>query len=77
MSLRRIIEYPDPVLKARAEPLSNITGEVAELARDMVETMYAAPGIGLAAPQVGVSRRLIVLDVRGADGESGRGCCSS
>ncbi len=62
MALLTIRHYPDPVLKQVAEPIGQIDDEVKTLARDMVETMYAAPGIGLAAPQVGVSRRLIVLD---------------
>ena len=73
MPLLRIVEYPDPVLKTRAEPVANLTGDVAKLVENMAETMYAAPGIGLAAPQVGVSRRIIVLDVRAADGEQGKG----
>ena len=73
MPLLRILEYPDPVLKTRARPVANLTGDVAQLVESMTETMYAAPGIGLAAPQVGVSARVIVLDVRAADGESGKG----
>ena len=73
MALLRIVEYPDPVLKTRATPVANLTGDVAKLVESMAETMYAAPGIGLAAPQVGVSQRIIVLDVRGADGEQGKG----
>jgi peptide deformylase len=63
MALRRILTYPDPALKVTATPVENLTGEVASLAEDMVETMYAAPGVGLAAPQVGVSERVIVVDV--------------
>ncbi len=62
MALRRILHYPDPVLKKVAAPIAGIDEEVLTLARDMAETMYDAPGVGLAAPQVGVSRRLIVLD---------------
>jgi peptide deformylase len=58
----RILHYPEPVLQRRAEPIDTIDAGVRNLARDMAETMYAAPGVGLAAPQVGVSRRLIVLD---------------
>jgi peptide deformylase len=73
MPLLRIVEYPDPVLKTRATPVANLTGDVAKLVESMAETMYAAPGIGLAAPQVGVSQRIIVLDVRPADGEQGKG----
>lgn len=62
MAVLEILKYPDPILKKVAQPVKNITGETARLIVDMVETMYAAPGIGLAAPQVGVSRRIIVLD---------------
>jgi peptide deformylase len=62
MSLLRIYHYPDPVLQRPCEPIDTIDTGVRYLARDMAETMYAAPGVGLAAPQVGVSRRLIVLD---------------
>ena len=62
MAVLEILKYPDPILKKVAQPVKNITGVTARLIEDMVETMYAAPGIGLAAPQVGVSRRIIVLD---------------
>ncbi|HTM09473.1 MAG TPA: peptide deformylase [Verrucomicrobiae bacterium] len=62
MAVLEILKYPDPILKKVAQPVKNITGETAQLIENMVETMYAAPGIGLAAPQVGVSRRIIVLD---------------
>src|SRR5436190_9067717 len=62
MALLDILKYPDPILKKVAQPVKNVTAEQARLIEDMVETMYAAPGIGLAAPQVGVSRRIIVLD---------------
>ena len=66
-----ILKFPDPILRAPARPVEAITGETAELMQNMLETMYAAPGIGLAAPQVGVSQRIIVLDLdhenRGAD----------
>ena len=67
MSILRILHYPDPVLTTRAEPVAAITDETKKLAEDMAETMYAAPGVGLAAPQVGVSQRLIVLDCAGQD----------
>jgi peptide deformylase len=62
MSFQKICVYPEPVLSRKAETITNIDGQVHTLAADMVETMYAASGIGLAAPQVGVSRRLIVVD---------------
>jgi peptide deformylase len=63
MALRPIFSYPESVLKKKALPVANLTGSEATLIEDMVETMYAAPGVGLAAPQVGVSQRIIVVDV--------------
>jgi peptide deformylase len=60
--IRTIHKYPEPVLQVAARPVSTIDGKLAGLLDDMVETMYAAPGVGLAAPQIGVSERLIVLD---------------
>lgn len=65
MALRTILTFPAPALKEVSQTVVNIDGQVADLARDMLETMYAAPGVGLAAPQVGVAERLIVLDVDG------------
>jgi peptide deformylase len=62
MAILPILHYPDLVLKKPAQPVATVDEEVRTLARDMAETMYAAPGVGLAAPQVGVSRRLVVLD---------------
>lgn len=64
-----IILLPDPVLRRVADPITSVDDEVRQLADDMLETMYAAPGVGLAAPQVKVSRRLIVLDVSDNDEE--------
>jgi len=72
MALRQILQYPNPLLKQRAQPVANIGGDVARLVEDMAETMYAAPGVGLAAPQVGVGHRVIVLDVRADDEEPGK-----
>lgn len=65
---RNIILHPDPRLKKLCDPVADISDELRALADDMLETMYKAPGIGLAAPQVGVLRRLIVLDCEKADG---------
>src|SRR5438128_11671515 len=65
MALRQILEYPNPLLKKRAAPVATIGGEVATLIEDLAETMYAAPGVGLAATQVGLGQRLIVLDIQG------------
>jgi peptide deformylase len=62
MMIRPILIHPDPRLKKRCEPVGEITDEVRKLASDMLETMYDAPGIGLAAPQVGVMKRVLVMD---------------
>lgn len=69
MSLLKIHHYPDPVLKQKAVPVTTFDAGLRQLAGDMLDTMYAAPGVGLAAPQVGVSKRLIVLDCSPKDGE--------
>jgi len=63
MALRKILTYPATELKNPGKPVENIDGTIDELVNDMVETMYAAPGVGLAAPQVGAGHRVIVLDV--------------
>lgn len=60
--IRDILIHPDPRLKKPCDPVTKVTTEVSDLARDMLETMYDAPGIGLAAPQVGVMSRVIVMD---------------
>ena len=62
MAKRPIITLPDPILRKVSAPVERIDAEVRKLAEDMLETMYAAPGVGLAAVQVGVPRRLFVLD---------------
>lgn len=62
MALKDILIHPDPRLKTVADPVAEIDSGVKKLADDMLETMYAAPGIGLAAPQVGVLQRLLVMD---------------
>jgi len=62
MAIRRILHYPETVLKQVSASVTEVDDEIRALAADMAETMYAAPGVGLAAPQVGVSRRLVVLD---------------
>jgi peptide deformylase len=63
MALRPIVKYGDPVLHSPAAPVERIDDSIRRLLDDMVETMYAAPGIGLAAPQVGVALRVIVIDL--------------
>jgi peptide deformylase len=63
MALLPILEYPDPRLKKVAAAVTAFTPDVVRLVRDMAETMYAAPGVGLAATQVDVHKRIIVIDV--------------
>jgi peptide deformylase len=60
--IRDILIHPDPRLKKPCAPVTEITEEIVILGQDMLETMYAAPGVGLAAPQVGVMKRLFVMD---------------
>jgi peptide deformylase len=62
MALRRILLHPDPRLRAPAKPVTSVDAALRRLAEDMLETMYDAPGIGLAAPQVGQGIRLVVMD---------------
>ncbi len=63
MSLLRIRVYPDPVLRVRCAEITEFDAELRQLAQDMAETMYDAPGLGLAAPQVGIEKRIAVVDV--------------
>ena len=63
MSLRKIRELGDPVLEKRAKEIKEITPKISKLIEDMKETMYEADGVGLAAPQVGMLKRLVVIDV--------------
>ena len=65
MPILPIITAPDPRLKLKAKPVKAVDDEIRRLMDDMLETMYLAPGIGLAAPQVGVLKRVLVLDVAG------------
>ena len=69
MALLKILEYPDPRLRRIAAPVAAVTPEVKALVRDMAETMYSAPGIGLAATQVDVHKRVIVMDLSEARDE--------
>jgi len=81
MALRKVIHDGDPLLRKRSREITEITSRIKTLADDMWETMYAANGVGLAAPQVGVLRRIIVIDVTepvkeeeaGDDGGAGEG----
>jgi len=72
MTKRPILIHPDPRLKKVSAPVPDLSDALRKLADDMLETMYDAPGIGLAAPQVGVNSRLIVLDCVKAEGEAPR-----
>jgi len=63
MSVLKIVKYPDPILRKKGEPVEIIDGKIKKLVKDMVETMYTAQGIGLAAPQVGESLRVITVDI--------------
>ena len=63
MAVLPILTAPDPVLKSKAKPVAAVDGRITALMEDMLETMYKAPGIGLAAPQVGVLERVVVMDI--------------
>lgn len=67
MAVRKILHYPDPVLKEKAATVTEFNEELRQLAEDMAETMYDAPGVGLAAPQVGVLKRVVVIDCSSKD----------
>jgi peptide deformylase len=63
MAIRDILHYPDPRLRNRAEPVGPVDDGIRALLDDMLETMYAAPGIGLAAVQVNVPKRVVTIDI--------------
>ena len=63
MSQKKIVIEPDPILRKKSLPVEKVDMEVKKLLDDMLETMYAAPGIGLAAVQVGILKRIVVIDV--------------
>lgn len=65
MAIRDILHYPDPRLYQKAEPVAEVDESVRALVRDMADTMYAAPGLGLAATQVNVHKRVVVIDASG------------
>jgi peptide deformylase len=69
MAVRTILHYPDKRLRQLAEPVTRFDAELASLLDDMADTMYAAPGVGLAAPQIGVSLRLFLVDVASGENE--------
>jgi peptide deformylase len=68
MTIRPIVHYPDPRLTQPAEHVTAFDGALRELASDLLETMHAAPGIGITAPHIGISLRLVVLDLDPIDG---------
>ena len=65
MSLLKIVTWPNPILETPADPVTEFNGDLKQLAESMFETMYSAPGVGLAAVQVGVPKRLFVMDCSG------------
>ena len=70
MAIRRILTIPDSILRKQAKPVERVDDELRKLMDDMLATMYDAPGIGLAAPQIGISRRVIVMDPAKEDAPS-------
>ena len=76
MAIRQILEVPDPRLKTVSEPVTEFNDELNELVADMFETMYAAPGSGLAAIQVGVPKRVLVIDLQPEDEEAEGEVCN-
>lgn len=65
--IRQILTYPDPRLREVAQPVQQVDADIQRLAQDMAETMYDAPGVGLAATQIGVALRVFVIDIAGED----------
>jgi peptide deformylase len=68
MAIRIIVKDPDPVLRELAKPVPKITPNIIKLLNDMADTMYDAPGVGLAAPQIGILKRVIVMDIGDENG---------
>ncbi|WP_025300329.1 peptide deformylase [Candidatus Endolissoclinum faulkneri] len=77
MAKQSIIWAPDPILKVNCTPVASVDKKIISLMEDMLETMYAAPGIGLAAPQVGVTKRVIVLDISKKDDQQAPLCLAN
>ena len=69
MTKLKIYEYPHPILKQKSERVAKIDDDLRKFLDDMLETMYVADGVGLAAPQVGVSKRIVVIDVSAREDE--------
>ena len=72
MSVLPIVEVPDPRLRLVSKPVEHVDDNVRQLVADMTETMYAAHGIGLAAIQIGVDKRVVVIDLQAEEGEDGK-----
>ena len=72
MAIRRILTFPHPVLRQKAEPVTEFDDELKELVHDMEDTMYDAPGVGLAANQVGISQKFFIVDLALSQVSSGR-----
>jgi peptide deformylase len=70
MAILDIVYFGDPKLEKVSEPVSQVTPEIRKLARDMFETMYYTSGVGLSAPQIGINKRLLVIDVSGGEDRS-------
>jgi len=70
MALRNILIHPDPRLKKTCDPITEFDAALGALAEDMLETMYDAPGIGLAAPQIGITKRMLVMDCASREDEN-------
>lgn len=70
MAIRTILHYPDKRLRQKAVAVAQVTPEIRRLVDDMAETMYAAPGVGLAAPQLGIPLRIFVIDIAPSDAPS-------
>lgn len=70
MTIKPLVLLPDPVLRGKSEPIERVDDELRALADDMLETMYDAPGIGLAAIQIGIPRRVLVIDCSGEEEEN-------
>ena len=63
MTIRKILTEPDPFLRQKSKPVEKVDDSIREIMDDMLETMYQAPGIGLAAIQIGIPKRIIVIDI--------------
>lgn len=69
MTIRKILHYPDKQLRVAGEAVTDFGPALTHLVEDMAETMYAAPGVGLAAPQIGVAQRLFIIDISSGEDE--------